>query len=98
MWWRYLAVRQFGTAKPRRMSGAQLEVLSLFREYCRVIQSKEVPDADKRRMINHVKEEFREAHRTIRRTDFERAEATLRRGHRSLAALRVSPTGFHVAK
>mmetsp|Transcript_7926 Transcript_7926/g.25351 ORF Transcript_7926/g.25351 Transcript_7926/m.25351 type:complete len:99 (-) Transcript_7926:602-898(-) len=98
MLWRHLMVRQFSAAKPRRLSGAQREVLSLFREYCRVIRSKEVPLDDKRRMIDHVKGQFREAQKTIRRTEFERAEAALRRGQRSLVALRVSPTGFHVAK
>jgi hypothetical protein len=81
-------------AKAKRYSGAQLEVLSLYRSWLRAILSKDVGKERQRAMIRHVRSEFKTHAVSVRLLDVERVERLLSRGRKQLRAFRISTNGF----
>jgi hypothetical protein len=83
-------------AKVKRYSGAQKEVLALYRSWMRAIHSK---SADKQRqaaMVRHVRSEFKAHAVSVRLLDVERVERLITRGRKQLRAFRISSGGFDV--
>jgi hypothetical protein len=83
-------------AKVKRYSGAQKEVLALYRSWMRAIHSK---SADKQRqaaMARHVRSEFKAHAVSVRLLDVERVERLITRGRKQLRAFRISSGGFDV--
>ena len=81
--------------KAKRYSGAQLEVLALYRAWMRAIRSKSVDQEHRTAMVQHVRSEFKQ-HAAVRLLDVERIERLLARGRKQLHVFRVSARGFEV--
>ena len=77
----------------RRHSGAQIEVLGLYRAWLREIKSKPNKEWHKGMQL-HVRKEF-EKHASIRPIEIEKIEALLRRGRQQLKTFKHS-NGFKI--
>ena len=80
---------------PVRRSGAQREVLTLYRAWLREIRRK--PRDRQAGMQAYVREQFDEG-AAVKRIDVERIERLLRKGRRQLKHFRLSDEGFVVHK
>jgi succinate dehydrogenase assembly factor 1 len=77
---------------PRRLSGLQKQVLSLYRECLR--RARELPSESRVDAVNFARSEFKAAAR-ISTLDIQRIEHLIRQGNKKLALLKSSDvTGF----
>lgn len=82
--------------KAKRHSGAQLEVLALYRAWLRAIRAKSVDAEHRRAMVQHVRTEFKANAVAVRPLDVDRVEKLLAKGARQLRTFRLSSGGFEV--
>lgn len=83
-------------AKVKRHSGAQLEVLALYRAWLRAIRAKNVDAEQRRAMVQHVRTAFKANAVAVRPLDVDRVEKLLAKGTRQLRTFRLSSGGFEV--
>ena len=80
----------------RRLSGAQKEVLQLYKSWLREIRRKNVPHEQHAEMTAYVRLQF-EKHRSVRKLDIDRIEQLMRKGRRQLRDFQHTDGGFKIS-
>lgn len=105
----YLLMRRFSTtltssvkdnsinkASVKRHSGAQREVLALYRAWMRAIRDKPVSVERRQDMIRHVRNEFKLHATGVRQLDIDRIDKLMNRGRKQLRHFKLSSGGFEI--